>query len=52
MDKMIRNAGTIQASAIPRKKRTTNSEAKLLQGMCRRRIPPLAEGLAICCMEE
>lgn len=41
IDKIMRNAGTMHASAIPRKKRTTNKEAKLLQGMCSSRIAPL-----------
>lgn len=41
MDIMRRNAGTIQASASPRKNRTTKRDAKLLHGACRRMINPL-----------
>lgn len=41
MDKMSKKAGTMHASAIPRKKRTTKSDAKLLHGICNRRINPL-----------
>ena len=41
MDMMRRNAGTIQASASPRKNRTTKREAKLLHGAWSRIINPL-----------
>lgn len=41
MDKMIKKAGIIHASAVPRKKRTTKSDAKLLHGICSNRIAPL-----------
>lgn len=41
MDKMSKNAGTIHASASPRKKRTTKNVAKLLHGMCNSRMQPL-----------
>jgi hypothetical protein len=42
MDMMIRNAGTIQASARPSKNRTTKREAKLVQGAWRRIMQPLS----------
>jgi hypothetical protein len=41
IDMVRRNAGTMQASARPRKNRTTKREAKLLHGMCSRIIHPL-----------
>lgn len=41
MERMMRNDGTIHASARPRKIRTTKSEAKLLHGICNNKIPPL-----------
>lgn len=41
MDMESRNAGTMDASATPRKNLTTNKVAKLLHGICRRVIPPL-----------
>lgn len=41
MDRMIRNAGTIHASARPNNTRTTMREAKLLQGTCSKRMAPL-----------
>lgn len=41
MDRMIKNDGTIHASARPRRILTTNSDAKLLHGICNNKIPPL-----------
>lgn len=47
MDIMSRNAGTMQASASPRKNRTTKRDAKLLHGAWRRIINPLT-GVNTC----
>jgi hypothetical protein len=41
MESMSRNAGTIQASVTPRKKRTTKILAKFRHGTCNKRMPPL-----------
>jgi hypothetical protein len=45
MDMESKNAGTIQASLRPRRKRTTKSDAKLLQGICSNVIPPLLKSI-------
>lgn len=41
IDSISKNAGTIHASANPRRKRTTKKDAKLLHGICNNRIQPL-----------
>lgn len=41
MESISKNAGTMHASARPRKKRTTKKVAKLLQGICNNRMQPL-----------
>lgn len=46
MDMESRNAGTIQASLNPSRKRTTKSDAKLLQGICSNVIPPLSMSIS------
>lgn len=45
IDSVNKKAGTIHASASPRKKRTTKRDAKLLHGTCSSKMEPLL-GLA------
>ena len=41
IDKVSKNAGTMHASAIPRRKRTTKRPAKFVHGICSNVMPPL-----------